>query len=201
MTATKNIGAVILAAGSSSRLGEPKQLVPFKDEPLLQKVINQCAPLDFGSRVLVVGANAETIREGINSGPFETVVNKNWSEGIASSIRQGVASSLELNPKTEHLLFLLSDQPFVTTELLGKLLEMHKAGSKEITASFYKGDVGAPAVFSETMFPRLMKLSGDQGAKKIMKHYPDKVNSVPFEMGYFDVDTPEDYTELRNFES
>lgn len=198
MSILQDSGVVILAAGSSSRLGEPKQLVTFQDKPLLQKVVDLCTPLEFGSGVIVLGADSAAIQKTVNPGTFRFVMNEKWTEGIASSIRKGVAYTLELNPQTEHLLFLLSDQPFVTTELLQKLWKTHTGG---ITASFYNNDVGVPAIFSKEMFPLLKELRGDHGAKKIMKRFRDKVSQVDFDMGYFDVDTPEDYAELRQFES
>lgn len=201
MSISNNIGVVILAAGSSSRLGEPKQLVRFQDKPLLQNMIDQSVSLGFGSKIIVLGANSETIKKALNPGIFTFVLNENWNEGIASSIRKGVEYSLGLNPGTEHLLFLLSDQPFVSTALLERLLETHRTGNSEITASFYNNDVGVPAVFSKPIFPFLLELDGDQGAKIIMKRFPDKVTPVHFEMGHFDVDTPRDYIKLRQFES
>ena len=197
----KNTGIIILAAGESSRLGRPKQLLTFRDTSLLQKVIDQCAPLEFDTGVIVLGAHADDIRKAVDPGKFTFVMNPEWKEGIASSIRKGVEFSLELNPETEHLLFLLSDQPFVTTALLQRLLKTHKTGKKEITASLYDEDVGVPAVYSKPAFPLLKKLSGDKGAKKVMKRFPEKVATVPFGKGSFDVDTPEDYEALRQFES
>lgn len=202
MSEAKDTGVIVLAAGSSSRLGEPKQLVEFRKQPLLQKVIEECDPLEFSSGVIVLGAKAEDIEQEIDPGPFTFVTNESWREGIASSIRKGVEATLKKNPGTGHLLFLLSDQPFVNTEVIRQLLTTHGegAGDKEITASSYKGEIGVPAIFSKTMFPLLLELSGDQGAKKIMKQHPARVAEVPFEMGQFDVDTPEDQSELRNFE-
>lgn len=194
-------GVVVLAAGSSSRLGEPKQLVKFRDRPLLQKVIKECEPIEFGTGVVVLGAKAEEIQLQIDPGSFTFVINEAWEEGIASSIRRGLEAVLEEHPDTGHLLFLLSDQPFLSTGLIEKLLATHREGTKEITASSYKGDIGVPAIFSKAMFPLLLELSGDQGAKKIMLQYPEKVTTVPFEMGHFDVDTPEDRNELHNLES
>lgn len=201
MTGKEHIGAVILAAGSSSRLGEPKQLVTFKNRPLLQKMIDSCSPLDFSSKTIVLGANSNVIADRIHPGEFSFIKNEEWSEGIAGSIRKGLEFSLRQDPDIRHILFMLSDQPFVTTALLSRLLKSHFSKTKEITASSYKGDVGVPAIFSKAIYPMLMKLEGDQGAKKIMKQFPEKVTTVPFEMGYFDVDTPEDQAELRKFES
>ncbi|NGP75032.1 nucleotidyltransferase family protein [Balneolaceae bacterium YR4-1] len=201
MSDDKDTGVIVLAAGSSSRLGEPKQLVEFKDQPLLQKVIKECEPLTFGSGIIVLGSNAEEIQQQIDPGSFTFVINEKWREGIASSIRKGVEETLKNHPDTENLLFLLSDQPFVSTELIRQLLTEHRKETKEITASSYKGDIGVPAIFSKSLFPLLLELSGDQGAKKIMKQHPERVVAVPFEMGHFDVDTPEDRNELHNFES
>lgn len=201
MSVSNNTGVVILAAGSSSRLGEPKQLVRFQDKPLLQNMIDQSVSLGFGSKIIILGANSETIKKALNPGTFTFVMNENWTEGIASSIRKGVEYSLGLNPGTEHLLFLLSDQPFVSTELLERLLETHRTEKSEITASFYNNDTGVPAVFSKPIFPLLMELGGDHGAKKIMRRFPDKVTPVHFEMGHFDIDTPRDYVKLRQLES
>jgi molybdenum cofactor cytidylyltransferase len=195
------IGVVILAAGSSSRLGKPKQLLKFNDKILLQKMIDQSEIPEFTSKVIVLGANSEIIKKALNPGSFTLGMNENWTEGIASSIRKGVEFSLELNPDTEHLLFLLSDQPFVTAELLKQLLDKHLSEKGNITASFYDDDVGVPAIFSKVMFPLLLKLNGDQGAKKIMKRFPEQVTPVHFEMGHFDVDTPEDHAELLKLES
>jgi molybdenum cofactor cytidylyltransferase len=195
------IGVVVLAAGSSSRLGKPKQLVRFHDKPLLQNVIDHCERFDFISKVIVLGANSEMIKKALKPKAFTLVMNEDWKEGIAGSIRKGVQHSLDLNPDTEHIIFLLSDQPFVTAELLEKLLETHLSEEKKITACFYEDDIGVPAIFSKDMFPLLLKLNGDQGAKKIMKQYQDQVTSIHFEMGHFDVDTPEDQADLIQLES
>lgn len=194
----KNTGIIILAAGESSRLGRPKQLLEFQDTSLLQRMIDLCAPLEFDTGVIVLGAHADEIQKAIDPGKFSFVMNANWQEGIAGSIRKGVEVSLEMNPELEHLLILLSDQPLVTTALLQNLLKTHSTDTKEITASKYNEDVGVPAVYSKSMFPLLMKLSGDRGAKKLMKRFPGKVATVPFEKGSFDVDTPEDYDALRD---
>jgi molybdenum cofactor cytidylyltransferase len=194
-----NIGVVVLAAGSSSRLGQAKQLLQFQNKSLLQSVLDKLTAINFSAKVLVLGANASSILENIEPGKFVISRNHDWSEGIATSIRTGVEKALELYPQLEHVLFLLSDQPFVSVDLLKQLLVSHKEEKKEITACKYKDNIGVPAVFSKSFFAELTALNGDQGAKKIMKQHPNKVAAVEFGLGYFDVDTPEDYEKLLQY--
>ena len=189
-------GVVILAAGSSSRLGAPKQLLLYQNKTLLQHTLDQVRSLSFDSYVLVLGAHAGSIQPTLETGPFEVAVNQNWSEGIASSIRMGVELSLARRPELEHLLVLLCDQPFVSTGLVQELVDKHLRSGKKISACRYQDAVGVPAIFSKAMFPELMQLQGDRGANRLIRQYPDDVAVVPFEQGSIDVDTPEDYRRL-----
>ncbi|MCG2587280.1 nucleotidyltransferase family protein [Rhodohalobacter sulfatireducens] len=200
MSESENIGVVILAAGSSSRLGRPKQLVEFQNKSLLQHVIDTINPFQFHPSVLVLGANADEIRKSINPKNVTLLHNENWSEGIASSIRLGVSESIKLEKSLDGILFLLSDQPFVNKELIGELLENHANGNQKITACSYKGNVGVPAILSKDFFPHLLELKGDVGAKKIIAQNSDNVQSVIFKKGSFDVDTEEDVQELLHKE-
>jgi molybdenum cofactor cytidylyltransferase len=197
MTAGAAIGAVILAAGTSSRLGQPKQLLPFRGQPLLQHLLDQTRPLPFSSRVLVLGAYAKDICQAIEPGAWTTVINADWAAGMSGSLRLGVEESLKQNPATEHLLFLVSDQPFVSESFLRELIQKHIDSQSPITASEYGGSTGVPAVFSKTYFAELMALSGDQGARKLLKAHADAVQHISFEDGSFDVDTLEDVERLR----
>jgi molybdenum cofactor cytidylyltransferase len=196
----KRIGVIILAAGGSSRLGQPKQLLKFKNKSLLQNIIDQSQEaFNFASYVLVLGAHADEIRKSINPGNFKVILNKNWKEGIASSIRRGVESTLEFNPELEHILFLLSDQPFVTSELIQELVDTHLQQSREITGCKYRETVGVPAIFSRSLFNKLCLLEGDRGAKVLIKKYPDKLAVVHFELGSVDLDKPKDFNKLLDF--
>jgi len=197
LTSAANMGVVILAAGSSSRLGHPKQLVPFQDKTLLQNVIDTAASFDFATSVLVLGANGDNIRKAIDPGTFTVLDNDSWPEGIASSIRLGVSGSIKINDSLDSILFLLSDQPFVTTQLIEKLISSHKNGRKQITACRYKKTMGVPAIFGNPFFPGLMELTGDVGARKIMLRNSKEVEEVTFKKGHIDIDTHEDYEQLR----
>lgn len=194
------VGVVILAAGSSSRLGQPKQLIKYKNKPLLQNIIDHSQVLSFKSKVLILGAHAEEIQKNINTGEFKVFINEEWKEGIASSIRKGVRCSLEITPDLEHILFVLSDQPFVTNELLLELMDTHIQQGKTITGCRYNNTIGVPAIFSKHLFQELSLLEGDSGAKVLIKKYADQVADISFDHGSVDVDKPEDYTKLNKLD-
>lgn len=191
---------MILAAGASSRLGRPKQLVKYQKKTLLQHAIDIIASINFDPRVLILGANADQIQESITPKNITILRNENWSEGIASSIRLGVSESIKLNDALDGILFLLSDQPFITKELIEDLIDKHSKGNQQITACNYIGNMGVPAIFSKEFFPDLLKLTGDVGAKKIMVQNKDHVEHIVFKDGSFDIDTEEDVQELLDKE-
>ncbi|QYA26107.1 nucleotidyltransferase family protein [Gramella sp. MT6] len=196
----KKIGVVILAAGSSSRLGYPKQLVEFKGKPMLQHIIDVADSFEFETKVLLVGANSEEIKSTIEPKNFEILFNKNWQEGMASSIRAGLERSLEKEKDLEYLLILLSDQPFLSRERIEALIKEQLATNSEATFSEYDGEVGVPAIFSSSVFPYLKELKGDHGAKKLVYDKKIQFRTVKFEKGNFDVDTKEDVELLKKLE-
>jgi molybdenum cofactor cytidylyltransferase len=197
MKQAHSLGVVVLAAGASRRLGQPKQLLPFRGRPLLCHVMDQTAALPLASRVLVLGAYAADIQAAIGSGPWTAVTNPDWATGMGSSLRWGVAQSLSECPEIEHLLCLVSDQPLVSEGFLNVLINKHIESKSLITASEYQGGPGVPAVFSRACFAELMALEGDQGARKLFKIHAHAVQRLPFEGGSFDIDSPEDLQRLQ----
>lgn len=193
MTTSGKTGVAVLAAGASTRLGRPKQLLPFRGKPLLQHILDQAQPLPFAVSVLVLGAHAGDIREALTPGAFRVVVNGQWQEGMAGSIRAAMEEALALCPDLENLLFLLSDQPFITPQLLSELIDLQFQCRLPIAACRYGDALGVPAVFSKEMFPELLLLQGDTGAGRLIRQYADRVAVLPFESGAVDVDTEEDY--------
>lgn len=185
-----------MAAGASSRLGAPKQLLDFRGRPLVQHILDQAQPLPLAVWVLVLGAHAAKIKAAVSPGLFRMVVNEQWQEGIAGSIRVAVTEALAACPDLENLLFLLSDQPFVTTQVLSELLDLQAQTNSSIAACRYGDTVGVPAVFSKKMFPDLMQLQGDNGAGRLIRQHAVEVAALPFERGAVDVDTEEDYRRL-----
>ncbi|CAN5366297.1 hypothetical protein BH23BAC2_BH23BAC2_22820 [soil metagenome] len=194
------IGVVILAAGSSSRLGYAKQLVEFRGKSLLQHAIDISDLLEFDTKVLVLGAGKEEIESEIDRKEFEIVMNNNWEEGMSTSIIAGVLRSQELEIDLEHVLILLSDQPFVSREKIEELIKVQLESKSPATFSEYAGNVGVPAIFSAEVFPYLKDLKGDQGAKKLIQDQKFDFQTVKFEKGNFDVDTVKDVELLKQLE-
>lgn len=189
-------GVLILAAGSSSRMGQPKQLLPYRGKPLLQYTLELVSDLAVCSSVLVLGANYETISGVIDPGETRIVVNPDWGAGMARSLVYGLQKSLEFCPEMDQLLILLSDQPYINRSLLVNLLETHTSKRPLITASQYGQANGVPALFSKVLFEELLGLEGDRGANRLIKKYNEQCVFIPFELGAVDIDTPEEYAGL-----
>ncbi|UII26359.1 nucleotidyltransferase family protein [Fulvivirga maritima] len=190
------IGVIILAAGSSSRLGQPKQLLPYHNAPLLQHTINEADAIPFQSFTLVLGANASDIKKAIDPNNFQVVINNDWKEGMGSSLSLAIKETIK-NHDLQHIMILLSDQPLVNTEHFEELIHTHINGDKSITASFYNNIAGVPAIFSKEHFEDLQRLEGDKGARKIIKNSPHQL--VEFKYGNIDIDTPEDWENLNSY--
>jgi len=175
-----SVVAVVLAAGSSSRLGRPKQEVVYRGETLLQRAVR------FASHVadeVIVVSNTPLILD------VRVVVNAHAAEGIASSIRAGVTAALDAS----RLLITLCDQPLVTDVHLRALLNTRAP----IVATGYAGIAGVPAVFSAAYFSDLLALQGDRGARAVIEAHRDAVTVVPFEGASIDIDTEEDVDKLQ----
>lgn len=200
MKEKSKIGVIILAAGSSSRLGYPKQLLEYKGVSLLQHIINVAGSVDFDTKILVLGAKAEEIKKEIESNNFEVVLNTKWEDGMGTSIAIGISEALKIEPELDHILMLLSDQPFVNKEKILELIRVQLTTNKQTTFSEYAGDVGVPAIFSRTIFSDLIKLEGEQGAKRLLNQKDLIFGTVKFEKGNFDVDTAADVELLRHLE-
>lgn len=194
----KKTAVIILAAGGSSRLGYPKQLVQWKGQSLLQRLINEVNSIPFISQNIVLGSNYDQIRKKINSTEFEIIVNHDWQDGMASSLRIGLKTVLSQHPEIEQVLILLSDQPFVDKSLLEQILTIAEQTTKSIIACKYRQIVGVPALFSKNHFQELANLTGDKGAGPYIKKAFDDVQIIDFEMGIVDIDTTEDVQKLTS---
>ncbi|MDP9079534.1 MAG: nucleotidyltransferase family protein [Bacteroidota bacterium] len=188
-------GIVILAAGSSSRLGKPKQNLIYKDKTLLQRTIN--AALDTGCWpvIVVLGAKADLIKPIIEDLPVEIIYNDDWEEGMSSSIRAGINKLQKNDFNVDSVILMLCDQPFVDAEVLKQLIPANSA--KSITASAYNRAIGPPVFFDGYYFPELLLLQGNEGAKKLMLKYEVNITTIPFPLGSVDIDTAEDYENLK----
>jgi CTP:molybdopterin cytidylyltransferase MocA len=193
-----SVAAIIVAAGSSSRLGEPKQLILIDGEPLLQRAI-RCAVEAGASPVFVVlGAHRDLLENSIIFGAAKIVVNDDWQEGLASSIRAGVKAVQAEAPSAEGLLLMTCDQPRVTADHLHRLILMSYAQSAPTAiVSTYGGTRGIPAIFPRQSIRDLLALRGDKGARALVAKPPWPVISIPLAGGEIDIDSPEDLEDLK----
>lgn len=192
-----NFGVILLAAGQSSRLGQPKQLLSFAGNTLLKHTF-QIAKASAAHKVVVVlGANAETIQKEIGAADINLVLNKNWHEGMASSIRYGLEALVEIDPNVNGVILMVCDQPHVTSALLNNIIMAHHKTKKPIIACSYENTYGSPVFFHRSMFYELLQLKGDVGARGLIKQHIDEVEIISFPKGDIDIDTQADYEKLQ----
>ena len=191
-------GIIILAAGNSSRLGEPKQLLQYQNRSLIRHV-TAAAIEAIGSPVIIVtGSNENLILDELSELPVHFIQNNDWQQGMGSSIRAGISKLLQINPTVQSIILAVSDQPFVTSQLFLNLIEKAEANPESIIACSYENTIGTPVLFQKKHFESLLMLNGAEGAKKLLKQYKDNVASIPFSLGGIDIDTKEDYQKLLN---
>ncbi len=196
-----NMGAVILAAGSSSRMGRPKQTLQYQGTSLLRRAT--LAALDAMCRpvVVVTGAHAELCRRELDQLDVREAFNPDWETGMASSVRAGIEGLVSANADVAAAVLLLCDQPHVTSAVVSSLLAAQRTTGRPIIASAYGESFGVPALFSRTLFTELTQLAGWQGAKEIIRRHASEAHFLPFPEGEVDVDTPDDFSSLRRCES
>lgn len=193
----RNIAIIILAAGQSARLGSPKQLLPYNNKTLLENAVDAALETECASIFVVLGANADLVRKELKNKPVMVLENPEWEEGMASSIRCGIKYITGTILRPDSIIFMVCDQPFVTSSLLLNLLYKKNESRMPIVASDYGNKLGTPALFHRSLFETLLELKGDTGARKILIDNMDKVAKVSFPEGITDIDTKEDYEKLK----
>jgi molybdenum cofactor cytidylyltransferase len=197
----EKIGALVLAAGNSSRLKQPKQLLQFRGQTLLRRIVDAAATAGCSPVGVVIGAERERALLELAETKNFLVENETWQRGIGNSIRAGLLELLAAYPDLEAVILLACDQPLVDAKTIGGLKAKHLETKKPIVAASYAGTVGIPALFSRNYFEELFVLNDDVGAKQvILKHSADVVE-YPFPEGAIDIDTAADYEQLvRQFD-
>jgi molybdenum cofactor cytidylyltransferase len=190
------VGAVILAAGSSSRMGRPKQTLQFQGESLITRAA--LAALGAGCRpvVVVTGANAELMKSEVDGLEVSEVLNALWQTGMASSLRVGVKGLVDADANAKAVVVMLCDQPHVTADVISDIIAAHRTTGKAIVASTYGGSFGVPALFSREFFAELQRLEGAAGAKQVIHRHASLAHFLAFRSGEVDVDTPNDFSRL-----
>jgi len=190
-----NIAIILLAAGESSRLGTPKQLLMYKGKNLMQHTIDMTETLGMDT-VIVLGAFSDQILYYVDTYGAKVVQNMDWHEGLASSVRCGLEHVLMMNADTEAVILVLCDQPLLTVDILHQVIDTYHVSSLPIVHCNYGEASGPPTLFHKSLFPYLMELKGHEGAKKVVNTFPEKVALVDFPDGKWDIDTPADYQHL-----
>lgn len=191
MTGNKNgkIGGLLLAAGGSSRLGQPKQLLEFEGKTLLRRaagtlVSSKCDPV-----VVVLGAETDKSLAELNGLAVNTCINEKWQTGMSSSIKAGLQKLLTIEPELAAVMITLCDQPHVTAHHIDLFAAEFRRSGTAIVAAEYGGTFGVPALFSREMFDQLMQLEGDKGARDLIRNRVDGVVKITLEEAAFDIDT------------
>ncbi len=188
-----NVYALILAAGASRRMGSPKQLLVWNNHTLLEHAISKARSLLNDRCVVVLGAHAESIRASVNLDGVRVIINLDWQEGIASSIRNGIKA---LPASADAVLILLCDQPLIDVEHIQSLLDGWQKEPSCITASVYRDGVGVPALFPAKFFVELLQLEGDQGAKRLLMKFNGSLLKIPLPEAELDIDSAGDFEYL-----
>ncbi|HYL02575.1 MAG TPA: nucleotidyltransferase family protein [Steroidobacteraceae bacterium] len=185
--------AIVLAAGASTRFGSPKQLVRIQGRPLLHTVVTRAAEVTGNALLVVLGAGAAELAPLLKHAAGSVVINLQWRQGLASSIRAGVA---RLPAACTGVLLVLADQATVSADDLKRLAGSWRRQPQCIVAARYSGTTGVPAIFPRSYFPELAALRGDAGAQALIRRSADRVVRVPMPSAAFNLDTPEDLLAL-----
>ena len=185
--------AIVLAAGASSRLGQPKQLVKIAGETLLARTLRLLRESASDPIFVVLGAHAENISSAVDLSGALVVSNLQWQQGISNSIHAGIAALEQHDPTAQAVMLLVCDQPKLSAQHLQSLFDAHaRSDSPAIVASQYAGIAGIPAIFPASQFARLQALQGDTGARQLLRKPECPLITVPFAGGEVDIDNPED---------
>jgi molybdenum cofactor cytidylyltransferase len=196
----EKIAIIILGAGASTRLSEPKQLLAFRGKSLIENAIDTALASNLGPVYVVLGSSGDLISKKLKTykRKITFIHNQDWETGVGSSIRAGLKEVEKKDPKTYGILITLVDQPLIETSHLVNMIRSHFTFGKKIIASGYGGSFGVPAFFHNSLFNYVERLDGDQGAKSIISKLKRDVHIIPNPDAELDIDTEEDYKVLQN---
>jgi molybdenum cofactor cytidylyltransferase len=191
-------GALILAAGESSRFGQPKQLIQFRGKSLVRRIVDAAKKARCSPTVVVIGDHHEEVERELKAQGAIIVENENWRLGIGTSIRVGMRRLIDKAPTLEAVVLLVCDQPFVATRTIARLITLREKTKRAIVASRYANTLGVPALFDRSCFQELLALDNATGAKTVILSNRERVAEFPFPEGKIDIDTASDYKKLRS---
>ena len=186
------IGIIVLAAGSSSRMGKSKQLIDIHGETLLSKSVHTALESKSKNIVVVLGAREAEHRAVIKNFPVSIQYNPHWEKGMGSSLKAGLHFLMSGEPGLDAVMVMVCDQPLLTSAHLNALIDRYQATRMPVIASSYAGAMGVPALFDRSQFTELNSLDDRHGAKKIIDSGKEFTDSIDFPGGSIDLDTPDD---------
>ena len=189
----KQVYAIVLAAGISSRMGSPKQLLPFGGKTILQSVVDALLSADLDGIVVVLGHRAEAVRESLAGRNVRFSLNSDYPKGMLSSVRSGISA---LPGSADAALIALADQPQIEAGVVSRVVSAYREGEKGIVIPTYRGRRGHPALLDLNRYRKeIAALSEDQGLKPVMRGHPEDTLELPEEDAGIlrDLDTPEEY--------
>jgi len=193
----RNVGAIILAAGGSSRFGQAKQLLSFQGESLVRRAVRTTIEAGCACVTVVVGDARDRIETELRETPAVIVENPEWQRGLGTSIRCGLRHLLSLRPEIDAVVLLACDQPFADASVITSLIAQRENSHKPIVACSYANTLGIPALFDRACFESLLALPDDSGAKALIESRSADVAQIEFEKGAIDIDTPADFERIR----
>jgi len=168
----------------------------YRGKTLLKHAVHEAAIANVNAVVVVLGKNADLLAKEIDGKKVNVVENKEWEEGMASSVRSGLNTLLQNKPAIDGVIFMVCDQPHISASILNELITTQQKTGKPIVTCNYGDTIGPPALFHKSFFSELVKLKGDAGARKIIQQNMDEVATVLFPHGKIDIDTEADYNAL-----
>lgn len=187
--------SLILAAGNSSRLGQPKQLLAWRNQTLIEHTVQRQLALQPGRVVVLLGAHFQQIEPVLKPYAVDIIYHSQWEKGLGNSLAFGIQKIIPY-PEWDGVLIVLSDQPLIDLSYLKEMVAEYRKHPEFIVATNYQGKPGVPAMIPKTLANGLINLSGDSGAGKWMQAQSDKVILMPQNTDTSDIDTLEDYQEL-----
>ncbi|HWQ84786.1 MAG TPA: nucleotidyltransferase family protein, partial [Anaerolineales bacterium] len=185
---------IVLAAGSSSRYGQVKQLLEWQGESFVHRVSRTALTAGLDPVIVVTGAFADQVTAALTDLPAKCIFNPGWETGQGTSVAAGIQA---LPPTVGAAVFLLADQPLTPPGLITSLVEAHAIEGNPIIGPLFDGQRGNPVLFDRITFPDLLQLKGDKGGRAIFSRYP--VRWIPWQetSGRLDIDTPADYEQMK----
>jgi molybdenum cofactor cytidylyltransferase len=197
-SAESSVALLLLAAGGSTRMGRPKQLLDYHGRPLLRHSVEQALDSHCRPVIVVLGSDAEACAAVLHGLPpiVATAINEDWMQGMGSSIRVGLAALQQHAPEARAVVIALADQPLITPAFLDRLVRVHVDQEAAMVAASYEEQPGVPALFARSLFSKLAALDVHAGAKALLQGAGSELVTIPAPQAAIDVDTPEDYARL-----